>query len=406
MALTITLAQSLKEIDAASWDRCATGTPDEKGETDNPFLCHAFLLALEESQSAVAETGWGSAHLLLHNDKNELMGAVPAYLKSHSRGEYVFDHAWADAYRRVGGNYYPKLQVSVPFTPVTGPRLLVAPSNHQLELKFELAKALKSVAAKTGASSVHATFVTEDDLTVFSENAYLERLDQQFHWLNDSYESFDDFLTSLSSRKRKSIRRERRDAVSAGISMEWITGSDLKEHHWDAFFEFYIDTGSRKWGSPYLTREFFSMIGESMANKIVLIMAKRAGRYIAGAINFIGSRTLYGRNWGAIEHHPFLHFETCYYQAMDFAIAHKLTSVEAGAQGEHKLARGYRPVIMRSAHFLRDPGLHEAVANYLEEERAYVERLGGVLTEHLPFRKHSQLTDANQNSQRDDDDDL
>jgi hypothetical protein len=273
-------------------------------------------------------------------------------------------------------------------------------------MKFELAKALKSVAAKTGASSVHATFVTEDDLTIFSENTYLERLDQQFHWLNENYTSFDEFLGNLSSRKRKSIKRERRDAVSAGITMEWITGSDLKEHHWDAFFEFYIDTGSRKWGSPYLTREFFSMIGESMPNKIVWIMAKRAGRYVAGAINFIGSQTLYGRNWGAIEHHPFLHFETCYYQAMDFAIAHKLTSVEAGAQGEHKLARGYRPVIMRSAHFLRDPGLHQAVANYLEEERAYVERLGGVLTEHLPFRKHSQLNNADQISPRDDDDDL
>ena len=406
MNVTITLAQSLKEVDAAAWDRCATGTADEKGEDDNPFVRHAFLSALEDSGSAIAETGWGGAHLLMHNDKKELIGAVPAFLKSHSRGEYVFDHAWADAYRRVGGHYYPKLQIAVPFTPVTGPRLLIAPSPQHNELRDHLASALKNVAAKTDASSVHATFLTEADLKSFSNAKYLQRYDQQFHWINDQYNSFDDFLTSLSSRKRKSIKRERRDALSAEIAMEWVTGSDIKEHHWDAFFEFYIDTGSRKWGSPYLTREFFSLIGERMASKILLVMAKRDGRYIAGAINFIGSRTLYGRNWGAIEHHPFLHFETCYYQAMDFAIAHKLVSVEAGAQGEHKLARGYRPVMTRSAHFLRDPGLHQAVANYLEEERAYVERLGGVLADHLPFRKINPLTDDEQNAIGDDEHDL
>ena len=406
MNVTITLAQSLKEVDAAAWDRCATGTADEKGEDDNPFVRHAFLSALEDSGSAIAETGWGGAHLLMHNDKKELIGAVPAFLKSHSRGEYVFDHAWADAYRRVGGHYYPKLQIAVPFTPVTGPRLLIAPSPQHNELRDHLASALKNVAAKTDASSVHATFLTEADLKSFSNAKYLQRYDQQFHWINNQYNSFDDFLTSLSSRKRKSIKRERRDALSAEIAMEWVTGSDIKEHHWDAFFEFYIDTGSRKWGSPYLTREFFSLIGERMASKILLVMAKRDGRYIAGAINFIGSRTLYGRNWGAIEHHPFLHFETCYYQAMDFAIAHKLVSVEAGAQGEHKLARGYRPVMTRSAHFLRDPGLHQAVANYLEEERAYVERLGGVLAGHLPFRKINPLTDDEQNAIGDDEHDL
>ena len=406
MNVTITLTQSLKTVDAVSWDRCAIGTPDEKGEDDNPFLRHAFLSALEDSGSAIAETGWGGAHLLMHDDKDELIGAVPAYLKSHSRGEYVFDHSWADAYRRVGGHYYPKLQIAVPFTPVTGPRLLVPPSSQQDELRDQLALALKNVAAKTNASSVHATFITEADLKSFSAANYLERYDQQFHWVNDQYSSFDDFLTSLSSRKRKSIKRERRDALSAGITMEWVTGSDIKEYHWDAFFDFYMDTGSRKWGSPYLTREFFSLIGERMASKILLVMAKRAGRYVAGAINFIGSRTLYGRNWGAIEQHPFLHFETCYYQAMDFAITHRLTSVEAGAQGEHKLARGYRPVMTRSAHFLRDPGLHQAVANYLEEERAYVERLGGVLAEHLPFRKANPLDGDTANTLGDDEDDL
>ena len=331
---------------------------------------------------------------------------MPAYLKSHSRGEYVFDHSWAEAYRRVGGHYYPKLQIAVPFTPVTGPRLLIAPSPLQNDLRNQLAVALKNVAAKTKASSVHATFVTEADLASFSNADYLHRYDQQFHWVNDHYNSFDDFLASLSSRKRKSIKRERREAVSAGIAIEWVTGSDLKEHHWDAFFEFYMDTGSRKWGSPYLTREFFSLIGERMASKILLIMAKRDGRYIAGATNYIGSHTLYGRNWGAIEHHPFLHFETCYYQAMDFAIAHKLHTVEAGAQGEHKLARGYRPVMTRSAHFLRDPGLHEAVANYLDEERDYVERLGGVLADHLPFRKTHSVKDNDPIAFGDDDDDL
>lgn len=386
MTISLALAQSLKDVDSADWDRCASGAAEGQDDPSNPFITYAFLSSLEESGSATSKTGWRGAHLLMHDNDKTLIGVVPAYLKTHSRGEYVFDHSWAEAYHRVGGQYYPKMQISIPFTPVTGPRLLIAPSPHKQDFRFHAARGLKQLAARINASSVHATFLTDTDSKIFGSENYLERLDQQFHWFNEGYRSFDDFLNSLASRKRKAIKRERRDALSADIKMEWITGTDIKEHHWDAFFEFYIDTGSRKWGSPYLTREFFSLIGERMASKIVLIMAKRAGRYIAGAINFLGRNTLYGRNWGAIEHHPFLHFETCYYQAMDFAIAHGLTTIEAGAQGEHKLARGYRPVITRSAHLLLDARLHEAVDDYLNEERRYVERLGGVLSQHLPFR--------------------
>jgi predicted N-acyltransferase len=326
-------------------------------------------------------------HLLLENAANELLGAVPCYLKSHSRGEYVFDRGWAEAYERAGGSYYPKLQVSVPFTPATGPRLLVRPDASAATARAALTAGLVELCGQLEASSVHVTFLTGEDRRVLEEQGFLQRTDQQFHWENAGYGSFEDFLAALAARKRKVIRRERKQALEAGITIHWLTGSDLTEAAWDAFFEFYMDTGSRKWGRPYLTREFYSRIGETMRDRILLVMAKRAGRWIAGAINFIGADTLYGRHWGAVEQHPFLHFEVCYYQAIDFAIQRRLAWVEAGAQGEHKLARGYLPVTTYSAHFIADPALRRAVADYLTRERAYVAAAGAELAGLAPFRK-------------------
>jgi uncharacterized protein len=354
---------------------------------DNPFVSHEFLSALEESGSATARTGWAPAHVLLQSEDEGLLGFCPAYLKTHSMGEYVFDQGWADAYQRAGGAYYPKLQISVPFTPATAPKLLVKRDESTENLKEVLARALPEVCARLGASSVHATFLTPEDAEIFKNAGFLERNDKQYHWFNENYASFDDFLAALSSRKRKLIKRERRDALANGISIEWVTGADLKTEHMDAFFEFYMDTGSRKWGRPYLTREFFAMIQATMADRILLIMAKREGKYVAGAINFIGGSVLYGRNWGCIEQHPFLHFEVCYYQAIDFAIQKGLKRVEAGAQGEHKLARGYRPVTTSSAHYIADPAFRRAVAAYLEEERAYIASLTDELAEMTPFRR-------------------
>jgi len=314
------------------------------------------------------------------------VGAAPAYLKSHSQGEYVFDQGWAEAYERAGGQYYPKLQVAVPFTPVTGPRLL-AVGPHAPAVRAALGTALVEVTDRAGLSSAHVTFAPENETRELTAQGYLLRTDQQFHWENAHYGTFDDFLGALSSRKRKAIRRERKEALAAGIEVVWLTGRDLTESVWDSFFAFYMETGSRKWGRPYLTREFFSLIGASMGERILLVMAKRAGRWIAGAINFIGTDALYGRNWGAIEHHPFLHFELCYYQAIDYAIRQGLKRVEAGAQGEHKLARGYLPVTTYSAHYLANPALRKAVADYLKRERAYVDAAGAELAAAAPFRK-------------------
>lgn len=363
-----------------------TSSPSEQTEF-NPFLTHAFLQALEESGCASRETGWTPYHLVLQ-EGDEVLGAVPAYLKVHSQGEYVFDHGWADAFYRAGGEYYPKLQISVPFTPATGRRFLTSPNISREAGIQALAGGLVEVCRRSGASSVHATFLTEQEWDTLGELNYLQRTDSQFHFENKGYESFDDFLGELNSRKRKDIRKERRSALESGIEIEWLTGSDLTEDHWDAFYEFYMDTGSRKWGRPYLNREFFSLINERMAGRILLVMAKREGRYIAGALNFIGSDTLFGRNWGCTEHHPFLHFEVCYYQAIDFAIAHGLKRVEAGAQGAHKLARGYLPTLTRSAHWIAHPGLRDAVAHYLESEREAVEHEAEAMSEHAPFRKN------------------
>ncbi|TJW87900.1 MAG: GNAT family N-acetyltransferase, partial [Mesorhizobium sp.] len=326
-------------------------------------------------------------HLRLETAQGKLLGAIPCYLKSHSQGEYVFDHGWSDAFERAGGRYYPKLQCAVPFTPVTGPRLLVDKGEDSRAVKAGLAAGLKAVTDKLGVSSAHVTFAQLRDVEALEAAGFLHRTDQQFHFFNEGYSTYDDFLATLASRKRKAMKKERREALAHGISIDWLTGKDLTERVWDDFFAFYMDTGSRKWGRPYLSREFFSMIGERMADDILLVMARRNGRYIAGAINFIGSDALYGRNWGCIEDHPFLHFEVCYHQAIDFAIDRKLKVVEAGAQGEHKLARGYRPVTTHSAHYIAHPGLRNAVADYLRRERREVERMAGYLEEHTPFRK-------------------
>ncbi len=315
---------------------------------------------------------------------------MPCYLKSHSQGEYVFDHAWADAFERVGGSYYPKLQAAVPFTPATGRRLLIRDGVERARVSEALAGGLVGLCQATGASSVHVTFAPEAEWTYLGTHGFLQRTDQQFHWRNERYETFEDFLGTLVSRHRKAIRRERRDALANGITIHRLTGSDITPGAWDAFFEFYMETGSRKWGRPYLTRDFFTRIGHTMADDILLVMARRNERWIAGAINFIGSDTLFGRNWGAVEHHPFLHFEVCYYQAIDFAIERGLARVEAGAQGEHKIARGYLPQTTYSAHYIADPSLRRAIGDYLKRERVYVEEAGYQLTQAAPFRKSPQ----------------
>ncbi len=405
--ITLEAVPSVSDIKAADWDACANPTPDP-GSLDaldtlalpssgglacihakasyNPFVSHAFFTALEASGSAVARTGWGPRHLLAKLD-GEIVGIVPCFLKSHSQGEYVFDRGWADAYERAGGRYYPKLQASVPFTPATGPRLLLRNGLHREQIKSALAHGLMALCEATEASSVHVTFASEAEAKFLGGHGFLQRTDQQFHWRNAGFKTFDDFLATLNSRHRKAIKRERRDALAAGVTIHWLTGNEITEDAWDAFFDFYMETGSRKWGRPYLNRKFFSLIGQSMAKDVLLVMAKRDGRWIAGAINFIGSDTLFGRNWGAIEHHPFLHFEVCYYQAIDFAIQNGLQVVEAGAQGEHKLARGYLPQTTYSAHYIADPGLRRAIADYLKRERAYVAEVGRELSEAGPFRK-------------------
>jgi predicted N-acyltransferase len=335
----------------------------------------------------VARTGWQPQHLVVEDASGQILGVAPCYLKPHSQGEYVFDHGWADAYERAGGSYYPKLQVCVPFTPAPGSRLLARPGPQMQPVKEALAAGLIALCHKRGVSSVHVTFLPGDEWRLLAAQGYLQRTDQQFHFENDAYSTFEEFLSALSSRKRKLIRRERREALPEGITVHHLTGTDLTEEIWDAFFAFYMETGSRKWGRPYLTRKFFSLIGQSMPDRVLLIMAKRAGRWIAGAINFIGSQTLYGRHWGAIERHPFLHFELCYYQAIEYAIAHGLKRVEAGAQGEHKLARGYVPVTTYSAHYIADAGLRRAIADYLKRERVHVAAAGEELAAFAPFRK-------------------
>ena len=405
--ITLEAVPSVSDIPAAEWDACANPKVDPNSLehldtlasggaagyscTDsrpayNPFVSHAFFAAAEASGSACPRTGWGPRHLVAKLD-GSIAGIVPCYLKSHSQGEYVFDRGWADAYERAGGRYYPKLQASVPFTPATGPRLLFRGDVDRERIGTALASGLMALCNATNASSVHVTFAREAEAKFLGEHGFLQRNDQQFHWRNDGYKTFDDFLTSLNSRHRKAIKRERREATSADITIHQLTGPDITEEAWDAFFAFYMETGSRKWGRPYLTRKFFSLIGESMSKDVLLVMARRNNRWIAGAINFIGGDTLFGRNWGAVEHHPFLYFDVCYYQDIVFAILRGLKVVEAGAQGEHKLARGYLPQTTYSAHYIADSGLARAIDEYLKRERAYVAEAARELTDTGPFRK-------------------
>ena len=376
----VRMVAGVDEIGAKVWNRCA----NPEARTDPyPFDRFEFFAALEQSGSAVARTGWQACHLMLGEDD----AILPLYLKSHSQGEYVFDHAWAEALERAGGDYYPKLQACVPFTPAPGKRFLVAHGSDAS--RAALLEAGKAAVRQLNASSLHITFLTETEWKAAGDAGYLLRTDQQFHWHNPGYRDFADFLGALSSAKRKMLRKERQAVRDEGVTFDWLTGSDIKEEHWDRFFDFYMDTGSRKWGSPYLTREFFSRIGASMADQILLVMAKRSGVYIAGALNLFGEGVLYGRNWGTVEYVPFLHFETCYYQAIDFAIARGFQRVEAGAQGGHKLLRGYMPEATYSAHYIAHAGLRRAVDDFLARERIAVTAHREELREHTPFKKDS-----------------
>jgi predicted N-acyltransferase len=372
---TVSVHQAIAEIGRGSWDGLA-------GSFGNPFVSFDFLDILEQSGCVSARTGWSPCHLVARDDDGALIGVMPLYLKSHSQGEYVFDWSWADAYERAGGQYYPKLQAAVPFSPVTGPRLIGGP-----DAKAPLLAGALEFCKRIGASGVHVTFPTEDDWTFLGAQGLLQREDRQFHWSNQSYETFEDFLSALSSSHRKTIRRERREA-QAGLEIEALRGADLTEAHWDAFFAFYMDTGSRKWGRPYLNRRFYSLLHERMADKVLLVMAKADGRYIAGALNLIGDDCLYGRHWGVLEHRPFLHFELCYYQAIEQAIRLRLARVEAGAQGDHKISRGYLPRAVYSAHWIADPALRAPVARFLQEERRGVEHeIDWLEAAYSPFRR-------------------
>ncbi|GGE84470.1 GNAT family N-acetyltransferase [Sphingomonas prati] len=372
--LTARMAGGLADFSAADWDACAG--------TDNPFVGHAFLSALEDAGCAQPRAGWQPVPIVIDGPDGRPAAIAPAYAKSHSQGEYVFDHGWADAFERAGGQYYPKLQIAVPFSPVPGPRLLT----RDPALRVPLVNAIAAVVDRLGLSSAHATFVAEDEVEVFEAAGWLIRADRQFHWTNDGYGSFDDFLAALASRKRKVIRKERAAAVQ-GLDIVHLTGDQITEAHWDAFWLFYQDTGARKWGRPYLNRRFFSLLSERLGNRVLLMLALRDGVPIAGALNLIGADTLYGRYWGSTEDVPFLHFELCYYQAIDAAIARGLSRVEAGAQGSHKLARGYAPAVTWSAHYIPDPAFRRAVADYLEAERAAVAEDIEELDEMTPFKK-------------------
>jgi predicted N-acyltransferase len=370
----LTLHQRIAEIGQSAWDSCAGA--------ENPFVSYAFLSTLEDSGSVGGRTGWHPRYAALRAESGALAALAPAYAKTNSYGEYVFDHAWAHAMERAGGRYYPKLQVAVPFSPVPGPRFLVKPGFSAASLGAALIQA----AQKLGCSSVHATFCTADEWTELGEAGWLQRLGTQFHWDNNNYASFDDFLATLSSRKRKAIRRERRDAGN-GLTLKALTGPDLTPRIWDFFYKFYLSTVDRKWGGAYLTREFFSLLGERLPDKVVLMIAERNGTPIAGALNLRGTEALYGRNWGCVEDVPFLHFELCYYQAIDYAIREKIPRVEAGAQGEHKIQRGYTPKPTFSVHWIADSGLSRAVENFLASERPAILETMAALEAESPYKK-------------------
>ena len=381
-AITIKVVGHIAEIGADQWDACAG--------TVNPFVGHAFLAALEDSGSVGRAAGWLPRHLVIENEQGSVIGAAPTYVKSHSYGEYVFDHGWADAYERAGGRYYPKLQVAVPFTPVPGPRLLVRAGPAAEGTRRTLVHGLIEVARRSDASSLHITFADEVDTRALTQAGLLLRTGLQFHWFNRGYRSFDDFLSDLASRKRKAIRKERQAVAARGIAVRVLTGADIRPRHWDAFYRFYVSTSDRKWGHPYLNRAFFARLGETMADRVALVMAEHDGRLVAGALNLIGADTLYGRNWGCIGDYKFLHFEACYYQAIELAITRRLKRVEAGAQGEHKIQRGYLPVPTRSAHWIRDAAFAKAVADFLERERTALEHEIRAFAELSPFRRSGE----------------
>jgi len=378
-AITVRVVERIADIPAAAWDACAG--------TANPFVSHAFLDACEASRSASAKAGWAPRHVVAEDAEGRVVGVVPMYLKSHSYGEYVFDHGWADAYQRAGGRYYPKLQVAVPFTPVPGPRLLVRPGADAPGIRAALIEALAAIADRLGVSSLHVTFCLPEEAAAFEAAGWLIRHGRQFHWSNQGFKTFDEFLAALSHGRRKSIRKERREVAAQGIEIDALTGDAIEPRHWDTFFEFYIATSDRKWGSPYLTRDFFHRLGAAMADKVLLILPRQGGRYIAGALNLIGADTLYGRNWGSHGEFPFLHFEACYYQAIEFAIRRGLKTVEAGAQGEHKIQRGYLPVPTFSAHWIGDANFRKAVASFLARETQMVEREIVELASYTPFKE-------------------
>jgi predicted N-acyltransferase len=376
--ITLRVHGAIAEIAPEAWDACAGAI--------NPTVSHVFLNALEESGSASARSGWAPQHLSFSDPAGRVVGAVPMYLKSHSYGEYVFDWGWADAYERSGGRYYPKLLSAVPFTPVPGPRLLIAPGA-PIETKRHLVAGMVELTKQRQISSLHVNFPETEDFEAFGEAGFLPRIGQQFHWTNDGYRDFDDYLAALNSRKRKAVKKERREALADGaIEIEVLTGSELTPKAWDAFFRLYLATTDRKWGSAYLNRRFFALIGERMPDKVVLVMARRGADYIAGAFNILGRETIYGRNWGSPREYRFLHFECCYYRAIEFAIEHGLKRVEAGAQGPHKLQRGYLPVPTYSAHWIPDPAFRRAVAAFLTQEREMVAQKIEHLAEFSPFR--------------------
>ena len=381
----ISVIPKIAEIGQVVWDSCACPEISDGGRPNDPFTTYRFLSALEDSGSVGSGTGWQPQYLVARVGE-QVIAVAPLYVKSHSQGEYIFDHNWAQAYEQAGGRYYPKLQIAVPHTPATGRRFLVHPDFAETGFSALVQGAIQ-LAADNQVSSVHATFCTEAEAELGAQLGLMSRATQQFHWLNNEYKDFDGFLADLSSRKRKNIRKERAQAQGFGGDIVTLRGDQIEPEHWDAFWEFYQDTGARKWGTPYLTRQFFKIAHETLRDDMALVLARRDGEWIAGALNFVGRKTLYGRYWGCQEDHPCLHFEVCYYQAIDYAIAHKLGRVEAGAQGQHKLARGYLPSTVHSLHWIADPGFRDAVDRYLKEERASVNEEIEILTDYGPFRK-------------------
>ena len=382
---SIIVENSIENIGKKNWNNCA----NHEALSYNPFVSYEFLNALEKSNSVNGDSGWYTSFFVAKDKDDKIIGCTPAYLKNNSSGEYVFDYSWAEAYQRVGRSYYPKLQISIPFTPVSTPKLLTKDQN-DIDTKVFMLQAIEDFCSEHAISSAHLTFLNEKELNTLQNKKWLIRTDQQFHWFNDNYNDFNDFLSDPSSRKRKNIKKERDEANKNGLVIETLNHKEIQEFHWDEFYKFYIDTSMRKWGQPYLNRDFFSLIGQTLSENILLIMVKNNNKYIAGALNFIGGDTIYGRNWGCIEDHKNLHFEVCYYRAIDFAINNKLKKVEAGAQGAHKISRGYQPSKTFSAHWIKDIDFFEAISNYLKDERVYIQENIEKLNEYIPFKKNME----------------